>query len=542
MRRSERSRGGVVWYLIIVVALVLAACESSTETTTTSAGETTLTTNAGPADTTVTETTDPVAPADNDGRSRLVVAEDNAPDTFDPIGTSLGAARLAWQCCYETLVDALPDGSIAPLLAASWTVAEDGLSYVFTLRDDVEFHNGEPLTADDVVYSFERNLESGVPYAQSRLGNLVTVEALGDHEVEMQLSAPDAAFLFSIGNPFPAGVAILNREAAAVSSPATAMVGTGPFKMVSYAPGTELVLEAFDGYWQPGVPGVDELVIRYMPEQASQIAALIAGEIDIMFPGADSYLVLQDQAGVAIESVLTAIVPSLDVNLGAPPVDDVRVRRAIALAIDRQAIVDGALFGEGAPSAKIPSSLDWAVPLGDLSDYERNVQLARELLAEAGFPDGLDLTINHLTGFAPYLDRVVEILQQQLAEAGINLTIEANEVTVWVDKLVNADYQIGMNEYAYESDPLGYLVVREGRHGETPPEYASAQEAARTGDPDQLIPAIQDLQRLHAELMFPQIPLAVRGGWVAYNSNVVSNVIVDYTLSRKFLAEVQVSR
>jgi peptide/nickel transport system substrate-binding protein len=461
------------------------------------------------------------------------VAETNAPNTFDPIGHSNLNNWYVWQLSYEALVEVLPDGTIAPLLATEWTASPDGLAYTFTLRDGVTFHNSEPFEADDVVYSFERLLAEGIPYAKSKFPALESVEATDDRTVIFHLTTADSSFLLNLGDPFSVANAILNREAGATADPAVAMVGTGPFRMLEYSLERELLFERFEDYWRPGIPAAARLVIRYMPEQQAQIAALQAGQVDLIFPAPESSLVLQGDTSVELISVGSAHTFQINMGSDEPPLDDVRVRRAIALAIDRDEIVVGALLGQGQPSGPFPVGHPWAVPLADQPYYQRDVAAATALLDEAGYGDGLELSFMWPSGFDSAGDRIGEIIQSQLADIGITIVLEPLETGAWVDRLVTANYGLTWVSPAYFSDPRFYIVPRDGRQGPTPAALQELLDQAQAASAEELPEIYRNIQLMEADLVYPFTGLIGKDGYVAFNPAQISGVEADFTLSRR---------
>jgi ABC-type transport system substrate-binding protein len=517
---------------LLLVALI-ASCTQATDTEDTES--TTTTASAAATSTTVQE--DEPAEEDPEEPSEpgpVIIGETNPPNTFDPIGHSNLNNWYVWQLGYEGLIEAQPDGTIAPLLAESWEPSADGLEYTFTLRSGVTFHNGEPLEADDVVYTFDRLLSDGIPYAQARFPSLEAVEAIDDSQVLFRLSSPDSSFITNLADPFAVANSILNREAGAVAQPALAMIGTGPFKVVSYAPERELVLTAHENYWRDGVPGTTDLIIRYLSEQSAQVAALEAGQIHLMFPSPETVLTLSGNSDVEIQAVSTA--QTFEVNMGSvdAPLDDVRVRRAIALSIDRDELVALALLGEGTATGPFPPGHPWAVPVSDMPFYTRDTAQARQLLDDAGYPDGLELSFMWPAGFDQVGDRLGEILQPQLLESGITLNLEPLETAVWLDRLVSADYDLTWTAPSYFADPRQYVIPRDGRQGPTPPELAELFAAAQAAtDPGELESLYREIQVMEADLVYPFTGLVARNGWVAYRSDLLEGVQLDYTLSRR---------
>lgn len=528
--------------LVLAFVLVAVACGGNNESTVTSIvqlpDETVTVTSIVelPGDTvTVTSIVEvPVTepPMQTPGGT-IIVAETNAPNTFDPIAHSNINNWYVWQLSYEALIEVAPDGSISPLLATDWSVDDSGLVYTFTLRDGVTFHNGQPLEADDVVYTFERLQSDGIPYAKLRFPALESVTALDDRTVQFTLNQLDSSFMLNMADPFSVANAILNREAGAAASPAVAMVGTGPFRMVEYSPERELVLEAYPDYWREGLPQADRLVIRYMPEQAAQVAALQAGEIDVMFPSPESFLTLRNDPSVAVIEVPTA--QSFQINMGSDnaPLDDVRVRRAIALGIDREEIVGGALLGEGEPTGPFPPAHPWAVPIADQPYYQRDTAAATALLAEAGYGDGLELSFMWPSGFDAAGDRIGEILKSQLEEIGITLNLEPLETAVWIDRLVTANYDLTWVAPPYFADPRLYIVPRAGRQGPTPPELQALLDQAQVAAYEDLPGIYQQIQMTEADLVYPFTGLVAKNGYIAYRPDTVAGIEFDFTMTRR---------
>lgn len=470
--------------------------------------------------------------------SSLVVAEDVVPQTFDPTQSSQIRTWYTWQLVYEGLVRADADGKIVPVLASKWSIDASQTAYEFTLRDGVNFSDGSPLVADDVVFSFQRLIERGLPYAKDRFKSLESVTKVNDRSVRFKLKQPDAGFLLNLGSPFVVGSAILSQKWAQSHDPKREMMGTGPFQMVSYSPNTQLVLKRNDNYWNKEANAkVSDLTIRYMPEQSAQIAALKSGQIDLMFPSAESKLQLKGNPAITTVVVSSTNTVRLNINTNRAPFSNPDFRRAMSLALNRAEIVQGAFLGEGIPSAQVPPSYTWAPRLSDLKYQKHDIAQAKALLAKAGYPNGIDITLNHLAGYATYLDRFAELLKTQMAQAGIRVTIQANQNAVWLDKQNKADYEIMDNEYAYQADPLFYLMPRPGRQGPNPPELSALIAKAQSGAAEDYTAQLAKVAQMEDDLVFPDITVAARNAWVAHGSKVLS-AKPDATLSRTFLSSV----
>jgi len=527
--------------LSLAVLLVAAACSSDDEAAvTTTAAAVTTTAAAGATPTTT------APPPVSGGTVRM--AERAAPATLDPTQTSETQSGFAWQLAYETLVLVTEGGaSIDPMLATDWTISDDGLVYSFNLREGVTFHNGEPFTADDVVFTFERLLSDGLPFSIALFPNLVSVVETGPMSVDFIHSAPVASFLLQLGDPFVFGGAILNREAGAAGDPNLEMVGTGPLKMISYDPLDKLVLERYEDYWgEPAKP--DGVEVRYMPELMSQLVALLAGDIDLMVPDADVALNLEGQDTVTILPTPGCDYGQVDFN-NVGPLLDANVRRAIALAIDREEIAEQAYLGLAQPMGYTSSCFGWSIPSEDLPYYGQDIDEAKRLLAEAGFADGLSIRFNHQAGVNASSDRAQEVMQAQLAEIGIDVTIETNEFGVWLDQYLSAlevedaggdaTYDLTTFHSGFRSNPTAVLRIRTGRHGGGVPDGINeAYAAANEGLPEDYIANVNELVLLQAENVFPGFKTVAFTVWVGYRNDQVTGVDIEGTLNRRFLFDV----
>ena len=223
------------------------------------------------------------------------------------------------------------------------------------------------------------------------------------------------------------------------------------------------------------------------------------------------------------------------------PLDDPKFRKALAESINVNDIVTkdyGNVVAAANPTGLLPvwSKYIDAAQVTSLG-FKYDVAQAKALLAKAGHPNGFDVTLNHLAGYATYLDRFAELLKTQLAQAGIRVNIQANQNAVWLDKQNRADYELMDNEYAYQADPLFYLMPRPGRQGPTPPEMAALITKAQSGSADDYLANLQKVAVMQDDLVYPDITIAARHAWVSYGSKVVS-AAPDATLSRTFLANV----
>lgn len=467
----------------------------------------------------------------------MALAETTPPTTFDPTQAGDIATWYAWPLAYDSLIR-VRGAEFEPMLATEWEASPDGLTYTFQLREGVKFHNGEVLSPDDVVFSFERMLETGIPYVKARFPTLESIEAEGDMGVRFTLSGADAGFLNNLGDPFEVGAAILNEKAATETDPATKMVGTGPYKMTNYVPDQQLTLVRNEDYWGEKA-ATENLKILYMPDQAAQTAALRAGQVDLMFPSAESVRALES-GDVEVKEVLTSGVIYLEFNnVHNPALADLRVRKAIALAIDREAIVKNALLGAGEPSGHLPPDLPYAIPPKELPNYSYDPDQARSLLAEAGHADGLQLTLDIFSTAPPHILRYVEVLQSQLKDVGIDAKIVNGDFASWLAKLQSGEFDILGNYASYKADPIFYLKLRPVQGGEPPAEIAAMEAKVQAAKQEDVAGLLAEYEVLQAEHVFPNLGIATQKQWIAVRPG-VGGVEIDNTMSRSFLANVTV--
>ncbi len=379
------------------------------------------------------------------------------PPSLDPHATDDTATRNVFENVYDTLLAWTPDGQLVPNLATDWTITDD-TTYTFTLRDDVVFHDGSPLTADDVVFSVERILDPATasPWAGD-FGTLESVTALDEHTVQFILAEPFAPFLPNLARTFNA---IMSRSALGEGGDAnTTVIGTGPYKFVEYVPAQRLVLEKNADYWKPGLPYLDGLEWSYFPDSVSLINALKTGAVDWtgVVPAADVESLRAEGFGVV--GGLATNFRGIFYNTTVPPFDDPRVRKALSIALDRDEIVDLAFFGVGGePIVGSPLPPDsWAYgTFGQSSGPD--IEGAKALLAEAGYPDGFDTVLSVQSNF-PFLRAPAEPIQAELAAIGVNVDLQVDEFGTFFDHVLSGDYQMALFGNSGLADPDDYFFT-----------------------------------------------------------------------------------
>lgn len=434
----------------------------------------------------------------------VVVSEDSDIYNFDPKNSAGGKFDApVFTTVYETLAWTTPSGEVLPRLATDWTISEDKRTYTFNLRRGVTFHNGEPFTAQDVVYSVNRAVSQGIPMVQQRAQNLESVTAADDYTVVYQLINPDTAFLFNIADTTGLGFSSILTQSAPAHG--TTPVGTGPFTFVSYVPGSELVLDVNRDYWDPSVlPDYDRLRVRIIKEDATMAAALRSGEVSLIHPTATATArTLRGDDDFTIVDI-----PSRTFWIHASRVGATRdeaVVKALWLSMDRQALADVAFLGEARPWSTAHPLVEYALGPDELPNYQRDVEEAKRVLAEAGYEDGVELEFIYPTR-APYEDVFFEVLQASWAEAGIDVTLNPVEQAVWIPRLINADYDLSSTDQGWYSNPYRYVLPRTGWQAppeEILPELIPALDELAAATQDERPEIFRRIQMIEAENVYP---------------------------------------
>jgi peptide/nickel transport system substrate-binding protein len=356
---------------------------------------------------------------------------------LDPAETeALITPFMVLYALHDALVKPMPAGIMTPSLAESWTVSKDGTTYEFLLRKGVRFHNGDPVTAEDVKFSFERYKGSGAPLLKDKVKE---VQVTAPNRVRFVLKEAWPDFMAFYGTSATGAAWIVPKkyiEKVGEDGFKKAPVGAGPYKLVSFTPGIELVVEAFPDYWRKA-PSVKRIVMRSIPDESTRAAAVKTGEVDIayLFGGAIAGE-LRGTPGIKVVAPLVYGIYWLDfLDQWNPksPWHDQRVRMAAGLAIDRQALNQAEMLGMGRLTGSfVPPTLDFALKLEPTAyDPKR----AKQLMVEAGYPNGFDA--GSLTPLPPYAS-LAEAVGGYLQVIGIRTTVRMMEratfLTTWREK------------------------------------------------------------------------------------------------------------
>lgn len=386
------------------------------------------------------------------GDGTLVVAKGAIPTTGDP-GYDTGAWSLAaYMYIFDTLV-VFEDGEVKPSIATSWEAVDD-TTWEFALRDDVTFQNGEPLNADAVKFTLDRimNPDEAVPW-RGLMGPIESTEVVDDTTIRIQTSAPFGPLVQKLLVAFiipPGYYEEVGKEAFAQSP-----IGSGPFQWADFDPLTHLTVEAWpeSWRWEGREPSVSAVTWMKMPEASTRVAALAAGEVDVA-EDIPAETISQIES-LGIEVVSQPIAQTNVVNLRSTwdtPLADKLVRQALNYAVDKQAIADSILQGH---ATLVDSQLVGPDSFGynpDMEPYPYDPDRARELLAEAGYPDGFEMTYHFSIGRYPKDKEVSEVVAAQLAEVGVQADLEYLENVVFSQ--MAREGTIGpMSIYGWQSMP-----------------------------------------------------------------------------------------
>lgn len=362
------------------------------------------------------------------GEITVGIAQD-LDDSLDPHQTVAAGTREVLFNIFEGLVKPNSDGEMIPAVAEKYTLSEDGTTYTFTLREGVKFHNGQTVTAEDVVYSINRC--AAVPEGQEKplvaaFSAVKSVEALDEKTVAVTIAQRDLEFIsYMTAAIIPADYE--NQD--------TAPVGTGPFRFVSRTPQQDFVMERFEDYWGAQA-WLDKVTYKICENADALVMNLNGGSIDLCAHLTSAQASQLNQNFQVLEGTMN-LVQAIYLNNQAKPFDNQLVRQALCYAIDRQGIMDMVADGHGTAvgSSIYPAFTKYFLP--ELVDkYPHSVEKAKELLAQAGYPDGFDMTISVPNNYQPHMD-TAEVVAEQLREAGINVTIQPVEWSTWLDTIYN---------------------------------------------------------------------------------------------------------
>jgi len=448
-------------------------------------------------------------------RTDLTIGIQLEPTNLDPTtGGAAAAIRTVTDLnIYNSLTRIDKDGAVQPDLATGWDISADGLTYTFHLKSGVKFNDGTPFTADDVKWTLDRDRGADSKSAQKQLfANIASVDVVDPATVKVTLSAPQGDFLYDMGW----GDAVIVSPKTADTN-VTNPVGTGPYKLGEWIKADHLTLVPNPNYTGTK-PALDKVTFKFISDPTAASSAVQAGDVDVFsgFPAPELLEQLKGNADLVVTVGTTQGETILAMNNAHPPLDNVKVREAIAHALDRKAIIDGAMFGYGTPIGSFFPPNDPAyIDLTSISAFDP--AKSKQMLADAGVKD---LTLTFKVPPANYARAAAPIIQQELADVGIKVNVVNVEWADWIANVFQGayDYDLTMASHVQAND---FSAV--GKPGYYPNYKADAlnklvAELNATTDPAKQISIKQDIQKLLANdfvaaylFEFPNITVAKKG-------------------------------
>lgn len=446
--------------------------------------------------------------------SVLSVAMTTDPEGLDPQKTAATATYFVTTNIYEPLVVMDENWEIQPRLAKSWEVADDCKSVTFHLRDDVKFHNGRPMTAEDVKYSIER-LHEDDSAKKKYYTNITGCVIEDDYTITFTTENPDAVLLTSFAYPWSV---IVPAECADTLK--TEPVGTGAYKFVSWTPQQQLTLEANEDYYD-GKPAIPTVKYSIVPDVTTAMVGIIDGSIDLVDVTGYRIDTIKDNKGVSIYEKGINSVTILGMNLDNEILKNEKVRQAMASAINKDEIIQAASDGFGVKvGSYLPSTAGEYIDTNDVIPYD--VEKAKELLTEAGYPEGFTVKLTLPKSYQVYTN-IGQIIADQLAKINVNCEIEMVEWADWMQNVYtdkNYDMTVMANSgrlsaydfiARFESTKNDYISYKTG---EADPILAELKNEL---DPARRTELIKEFQKLVAENV-PVIPIETQTRLYAMNA------------------------
>ncbi len=388
---------------------------------------------------------------------KLVVGQDIDAVGLDPYKTTAFASLNYFEQVYNSLLQFDEKGALQPDLAVSWESPKPNI-YVFRLRKDVKFHDGQEFTAEDVKATFDRLLDPKTASIRRVSFKLVEkVEVADKHTVRFILKEPYAPFLSYMGSP--AHSAILSKKVIADSDPNKIIVGTGPFQMVEFRPNDTMLLKKNPQYWEKGLPYLGELEIRLIKDASSRVAALRAKSVDYTWLIEPQLVqILMKEKGIQSAIAASTGRKRIFFNCTKAPFNNVKVRQALSSATDRKELLRVTVLGKGDLSGPIPPAAgDYAYSPEKLPFYDYNPERAKKLLAEAGFPNGFKAQFK--VSAAHVIDQyIAQMLQRQWKKIGVEIEIVQVEWGTIIRDTDERNYEISHMTDIWRPDPDEYIA------------------------------------------------------------------------------------
>ncbi|HEV2557933.1 MAG TPA: ABC transporter substrate-binding protein [Microvirga sp.] len=385
----------------------------------------------------------------------LEIAVDASPAGLDPhITTAFASFQVVNGTIYEGLTAIDKDLRIVPGLAEAWTVSDDNRTYRFKLRQNVMFHDGSPMTAEDAAASIRRvqSKEIASPLA-SRLAAVESASAVDAQTLEVKLKEPSAPLLASLATLAVVPKAFEANKEALQKTP----VGTGPFKFQEWQPNGFILLGRHDRYWEAGAPKLAGVKLNIVPESATRQVGLANGQYQ-MLPSIDGATAMQlkGRPSVRLAETLELAYTLIGMNVSKPPFDNPKVREAVNTALNRQEMVEAALFGAGVPAGPLSPALKaWALPTSEYGCYRHDPARAQALLKEAGVTTPLKVS---MTVFPRQdIKDLAQVAQEQLKKVGIEVELKNLELGQFIQDWRNSNFDLFASTNAGSPDPDEYF-------------------------------------------------------------------------------------
>jgi peptide/nickel transport system substrate-binding protein len=422
------------------------------------------------------------------------------PVQLDPAFASSDSEIVILNSIYDYLIDVDAANNVQPRLATEWTASDDGLTYTFTLAQNVTFHDGSPLTAEDVVWTFNRLRNPDLELPTADLYSNIKEITAGDGEVTFTLNQTNPFFLYDLSDNH---ALILKAE---TQDPATEFNGTGPFKLVNYSPEDRMELTANENYFIEGKPGVANLELIFFSDQVASVDALRGGQLDLMLRmPTPLFLTLEGEPDLTTVAIPTNGFDLVRLRADREPGNNPQVVQAMKLATDREAIFQAVSLGLGAVGRDSPiGPLFQAYYSEETPIPPRDPEAARALLTEAGYPDGLELDL-HVPDTGDRPDLAV-ILKEQWAEAGIIVNVIVEPESVYYGENGWLEVDLGITGWGSRPVPQFYLDVMlvtgaqwNEAHFSDPELDELAALAGTTLNEEERIEAYKEIQRILIE-------------------------------------------
>ncbi|WP_202080481.1 ABC transporter substrate-binding protein [Caldalkalibacillus salinus] len=397
------------------------------------------------------------------GEQVLSFANDQEPAGLDPHKVPAHSSIRIYEKLYNSLLDFDENMTLQPDLAVDWEQPDD-VTYIFHLREGVQFHNGREMTANDVAYSFERILDpETASIAKSYFDRISDIEVISPYAIKIVLEEPYGPFLSYVAS---VNAAIVPQEVVEEHGDLMQVaVGTGPFKLVEWVPDTHVMLEKNDKYFMEGQPRLDGIYYVTMKDESSRLAAIRTGEVHVTPLSSPSIPLVENHDDLVVNGYQSNQYSYVGFNFDVEPFSNHKVRQAISLAIDRQALIDMVWRGDAVITGPIPPSLGhWSYDVSQEQLYQQDIEEAKRYLDEAGYGAGFDTTISTASTY-PDMIETAQVLQQQLEVIGINAQIEQLEWGQYIDAWSNRDHEMLVGRNGAGTDPdraLGFFFETNG--------------------------------------------------------------------------------